>query len=63
MRIKVRQNRRDEAHSWFAWHPVFIEESRTWVWLERIIRRRTSGDQYGDFWSYRLPSLNNEQRS
>jgi hypothetical protein len=54
MRIKVKRDHRDEAHRWFAWHPVFVEESRTWVWLEHVIRRRTGGDAYGDFWYYRL---------
>jgi len=56
MRIKVKPNRKDEAHRWFAWHPVFVEESRTLVWLEFVIRRRTGGDEYGDFWYYRLPT-------
>lgn len=41
-----------EAHSWFAWHPVWVHESRVWVWLEPVIRRL---DSVGIYY-YRLPS-------
>jgi hypothetical protein len=28
-----------EWHDWYAWRPVWLDEERTWVWLERIERK------------------------
>lgn len=46
-----------EAHRWFAWRPVWVDESHTIVWLEHVIRRRTSeydGERTEYSWYYRL---------
>lgn len=34
---------------WFAWHPVMIEDTAEWVWLERIWRHiDRNGGGFGD---------------
>ena len=53
MKIKAR-SRNDEARPWFAWYPVLVTESNTWVWLERVIRRPEYAEGWR-FWYYRLP--------
>ena len=46
---------RDKArwHEWFAWRPVLLDgpSPRTWVWLERIERRRLG---MWMMWGYRV---------
>ena len=45
---------------WFAWHPVVLDDSGRWVWLEYVLRWRRpyahSGwnQEYSSFWSYAL---------
>lgn len=41
-----------EWHPWFAWHPVRLKGTRTWVWLETVERyyHCTWG---GGVWEYR----------
>lgn len=36
---------------WFAWHPVYLSDIQTWVWLETVQRERYS---YKYSWSYSL---------
>lgn len=54
MRWKFKPKDKTQAHRWFAWHPIYVEESRTWVWFETVTRKCTGGDGYGNFWFYRL---------
>jgi hypothetical protein len=59
MRWKLRQrSEADPAQVWFAWYPVYVKESQTWVWLEPVIRRLSMTDYATLAWYYRLPSLN-----
>jgi hypothetical protein len=30
-------------HRWFAWHPVFAEDTGEWIWLEPVARRWLGG--------------------
>lgn len=40
MRFNTKEPRSDrEWHRWFAWRPVRLDDTRTWVWLETIERR------------------------
>lgn len=55
MRLKVKP-RNTEARRWFAWRPAYVHESRTWVWLESVIRRPEVADDGGWVWYYRLPN-------
>lgn len=57
MRWKFHQrSEADLAERWFAWHPVYVKESATWVWFEIVIRRPSMTD-YGTMgWYYRLPA-------
>ncbi len=40
-------------HQWFAWRPVLLRESNTWVWLERLYRRRIYDTESFYFWVYK----------
>jgi hypothetical protein len=44
----------DDWHSMFCWQPYCIDG--TWVWLERIHRRRTLAHMWGDNFEYRIPA-------
>ena len=61
MRWQVKPKKRNiyEAHRWYAWHPVYVKESRTWVWCEEVIRRREGCE--APFWFYRLPSISSAE--
>lgn len=30
-------------HKWFAWRPVFCDDTSRWVWLEFVMRRSQAG--------------------
>jgi len=38
MRFKRRAKAQDPWNRWFAWHPVFCEFDKCWVWLEMVDR-------------------------
>ena len=42
---------KSEWHRWFAWHPVQLTGTRTWVWREYVERKQES-DWWETFWAY-----------
>ena len=38
-------------HTWFAWYPVYCDES-TFVWMEFVYRRRAQAFPAGYVWIY-----------
>ena len=38
---------------WFAWHPVRLENTGEWVWLEWVWIHRDGFDAFGDICRYR----------
>jgi hypothetical protein len=36
--MKWRSYPRNEWHAWFAWRPVHLTGTSTWVWLETVER-------------------------
>lgn len=49
MKWRKRWNR----HEWlpyFSWHPVLLNDNRTWVWLEWVQRRIVTVGGYNDSW-------------
>lgn len=45
-RIKTRErlSKLEVWHNWFAWLPVYVEEDKAYVWLERVHRRAVLSD-------------------
>jgi hypothetical protein len=57
MRIKIFASAdelptRFEWHTWFAWHPVWIDG--TLVWFEKVLRIRKIRSLKGMYWEYQL---------
>ena len=54
MRLRARATTKHMTwHKWFAWHPVMLRESNTWVWLEYLYRRRIYDTESFYFWVYK----------
>ncbi len=53
MRLLVSKQTGTSWNLWFAWHPVLLRESNTWVWLERLYRRRIYDTESFYFWVYK----------
>ncbi len=51
MRWKAKEEKL--VNSWYAWHPVYVEPNKIWVWRERIFRAWISAYDQG-FWVYGL---------
>lgn len=51
MRYTPKIKNHSEWHTWFAWHPVWADDTGQWVWLETVQRRlKTFG--YECVWVY-----------
>jgi len=56
MVFRFKKKNLEEWHKWFAWRPVFIDDSDSiwdFVWLETIWRRELIGE-FDIYWLYSL---------
>lgn len=45
----AKRRARQHWHIWFAWHPVFDDEGRQWLWLEKVRRIGVLWERPGQF--------------
>lgn len=51
-----RRSRLSTFHRWFAWHPVRLDDTGQWAWMESVVRWALPASFDGDggmIWAYR----------